>query len=541
MAIGETVDGTILLARRSRRGNVSHSVADAKSEGKLVNRIMLVALVLGGSVDVLFYRKATGVSALAFVGLLVGALVTMGVMERAKVAWRNLWLVLPLLFFAGMVTVRANRELTLMNMGATFLLLVLFVYFFTGGRVEALGVLGYPLTVARMLRESLRRPAPIAGGMARQAVSNPNHNRRLFEVVRGLLIAVPILLVFTLLLSQADSIFEGLVNDFLKLRFMTSAPEAFLRLGIIVTSAWAIAGALMHALKPMPSVGMQQASGPPTVALKTRGLSFTEGALVLVLVNGLFAVFAWIQFTVLFSGQAARTMDFEEYREYVRRGFGELLVVALLTMVLILGLRRAMRRTTEGQERNLNFLNTFMIGLAMVMLVSAFMRMIVWENIQFYINTATRLYVRTFIVCLGALFVWLMFTTWFRRDRFAIGALLAGMAFIVTANGINPDADVAAYNLRRNDELSTRYLYLLSEDAIPTLVAGLDTTTGQVHHQLQGYLNNYLNRMEQDTAWQEWQSFHFSRRDAYNALVKAHEQGKFDTYNTPWTLRTTQY
>jgi hypothetical protein len=295
----------------------------------------------------------------------------------------------------------------------------------------------------------------------------------------------------------------------------------------------------MHALKPTPSAATH-ASGPPTVAFKTRGISFTEGALVLVLVNALFAVFAWIQFTVLFSGQAARTMDFEQYREYVRRGFGELLVVALLTMILILGLRRAMRRATEGQERNLNLLNTLMIGLAMVMLISAFMRMVVWENIQFYINTATRLYVRTFIVCLGALFAWLLFTTWFRRDRFAIGALLAGMAFIITANSLNPDADVAAYNLRRNDELSTRYLYLLSEDAIPTLVAGLDTTTGQVRNRLQYYLAGRLRQMEQNSQWQDWQSFHFSRWSAYNALTNAYDQGKFDTYEARWVSRHNQ-
>ena len=534
MAIGDTVNGTIVLARRSRRTNTNNSVADARLEGKVVNRILLVALVLGGSVDLLFYKKATGISTLAFVGLLVGALVAMGAMERVRVAWRNLWLVVPLFFFAGMVAVRANPELTLMNLGATVILLLLFIYFYTGGRVEALGVLGYPLTVARMLRESVQRPAPVAGRMARQAASNPSHNRRVFELVRGLLIAVPILFVFTILLTQADSIFQGLVSDFFKLRFMADAPEALLRLGIIIASAWAIAGSLMHALKPLPSVTAQQASGPPTVALKTRGISFTEGAMVLVLVNGLFAVFAWIQFTVLFSGQAARTMGFEEYREYVRRGFGELLVVALLTMVLILGLRRAMKRATEGQERNLNALNTLMIGLAMVMLVSAFMRMVVWENIQFYINTATRLYVRTFIVCLGALFVWLLLTTWFRRDRFAIGALLAGMAFIVTANTLNPDADVAAYNLRRNDELSTRYLYLLSDDAIPTLVAGLDATTGQVQNQLELYLVGRMRAMEQNTQWRDWQSFHFARWDAYNALVNAYEQGKFDTYNPRW-------
>lgn len=530
MAVGQ-VEGSPSEARVIRRvgtqGSVQagNHVAAAAREGGLTNRILLVALALGGAVDILFYGKATGISTLVFVGLMVTALAVLGIMERVRVAWRNIWLALPLLFFAGMVAVRDNPELTLMNLGSTGLLLLLFVYFFSGGRVEALGILGYPLTAVLMLGQSLRRPAPLAVGLARRATSNRGQNHRIFEVVRGLLIALPILLVFTLLLSQADSIFQGLVDDLMRMRFLTDAPEAGLRISIILLSSWAIAGGLMHALKPPAAVTMPS-SGPQTVPLRKRGLSYVEGAMVLALVNGLFAVFAWIQFTVLFSGQAARSMGFEEYREYVRRGFGELLVVAMLTMALILGLRRAMRRSTEGQERNLNILNTVMIGLATVLLVSAFSRMVVWENIDFYISTATRLYVRTFIVCLGGLFLWLLFTTWFRRDRFGIGALMAGVAFVVAANWINPDAEVAAHNLRRNDELSTRYLYLLSDDAVPALVAGLDTTTGNTRRQLQTHLRARLQEMEQNRAWQNWQSYHLSRWEAYNVLLEAMRKGQ---------------
>src|SRR3712207_5881929 len=121
-----------------------------------------------------------------------------------------------------------------------------------------------------------------------------------------------------------------------------------------------------------------------------------------------------------------------------------------------------------------------MVALTMVILVSAFQRMLVWEEVQFYINTPTRLYVRAFIVWLSLLFVWLFSTLWVRRARFAIGAFVAALGFLVTINMMNPDADVAARNLLRNDELSTRYLYLLSEDAVPVLVAGLDQTTGVV-------------------------------------------------------------
>src|SRR5207248_8905341 len=102
-------------------------------------------------------------------------------------------LVVPLLFFAGIVAVRASVDLTLANLSSTFALLLLFVYFFAEGRVESLGLLGYPLAAGRMLVAALQKPRPIASHLAKQATSNPNHTRRMAEIMRGVLIALPIL------------------------------------------------------------------------------------------------------------------------------------------------------------------------------------------------------------------------------------------------------------------------------------------------------------------------------------------------------------
>lgn len=540
MATGKTVNRVAIPVQHRSANEVVDTAIDTpidaqKAVARRTNRILLVALGLGGCVDFLFYGKATGVSTLLFVGLLLGALFVLARLERVRLAWRNLWLLAPLLFFAGMVALRTNYVLTWLNLAAVFVLFSIFVYFFVEGRVEQLGLLGYPVAVARVIKGICTRPVPVMATVKQEATANPDLNRRAMQIARGLLLALPILIVFTALLSSADSVFERYVGDVLQLHFLSNAPEMGLRIIIILAAAWVVAGVLLYALNRHGATNTQTAGTPttglgplPVRAAHKRYIGFVEVALVMGLVNALFAAFAWIQFTVLFSGQAARTMQFEEYRDYVRRGFGELLVVAVLTMFLIVGLRWAMRWATEGQGRIFNALSTLTIALALVMLVSAFQRMVVWENIQFYINTQTRLYVRTFIVWLGLLFVWLLFTTWLRRDRFAIGAFLAAMGFLVSVNMLNPDADVAAYNIKRNDELSTRYLYLLSEDAIPALAAGLDTTTGLVHDELRSHLSARLFGMEYDKTWQDWQSFNLSRWRAYETLLEMRKAGKID-------------
>jgi hypothetical protein len=93
---------------------------------------------------------------------------------------------------------------------------------------------------------------------------------------------------------------------------------------------------------------------------------------------------------------------------------------------------------------------------------------------------------------------------------------------------MNPDADVAAYNLARNDELSTRYLFLLSEDAVPVMVNGLAHTSGDVHEFLRQHLASRLADMQSDRGWQDWPSYHLARSEAYKELTWLHDTGRLD-------------
>jgi hypothetical protein len=484
-------------------------------------RILLVALALGWCTDFFFYDKLVGISVPVFVLLMLGGLFWLGRSEGVRSVRRNLWLIVPLLFFATMVFVRANATLTWLNLSAVFVLLTLIVFFYASNRVERLGLFGYPVVLLLSVLNTLVLPTPAVATLAREAASRRERTRMVGPVLRGILLAVPLLLLFGLLLSSADTIFGGFLGDFFRVNIFEHLPETLWRQILILGAAWLIAGAFFYALA--------RRHAPPDEPLGNftprRGLGFVEAAVVLGLVDALFAVFAWFQFTYLFFGQAARTLHYEEYREYVRRGFGELLVAAVLTMALILGLRWIAWKETGREARIFNWLSTLMIALTGVMLVSAFERMLMWESVQFYINTPLRLYVRSFIIWLGITFAWLLYTLWYRQDRFAIGAVMATMGFLITINMLNPDADVAAYNLARNDDLSTRYLYLLSDDAVPVLVAGLDHTTGYVHTALVDHLTQRLDAMEHDPTRDGWPAFHLSRWQAHELLSDLRKAG----------------
>src|SRR5688500_20074185 len=120
-------------------------------------RVLQVALVLGWATDVLFYGKSLGISVPLFVGLILSALFYLGRQEGVRSEPRNLWLVVPLFFFAIMVFVRANATLTLINVLLVLTILGLLIFFYSSGRIQHLGLLGYPIVLATAGLNALTR------------------------------------------------------------------------------------------------------------------------------------------------------------------------------------------------------------------------------------------------------------------------------------------------------------------------------------------------------------------------------------------------
>ena len=180
-------------------------------------RLLQTAVSLSIVADWLFYDKPLGISLLLFVLLVVGGLWWNGRREQIVPARQNLWLLLPLFFFASMAFLRTNSTLTTLNVLAVMGLLAYLTFFYTAGRVEHMSLLGNALLPLRVFGRSLGLASPvIRPSMAGMNVKE-NGRRRLFPLLRGLLLALPVLFIFTLLLASADLIFADYVEEMLSL------------------------------------------------------------------------------------------------------------------------------------------------------------------------------------------------------------------------------------------------------------------------------------------------------------------------------------
>ncbi len=294
----------------------------------------------------------------------------------------------------------------------------------------------------------------------------PKSSIRFWAVVRGLIISLPILLTLAFLLGSADPIFNKELERILTVFQIEQLSQYLFRLFYILILAYLLIGVYLHAITRSQDeklIGLEK----PWLS---RFLGSTEAFILLGGINLLFLVFVFIQFRYFFGGQSNIHIDGYTYAEYARKGFAEMVVVAIISLVILQALSAITRRDTPTKQRWFAGLGVGLVALVCVILVSAFQRLQLYEIA--YGFSRTRLYAHLFICWLGVLLIATVVIEITRRQRaFALAVVLAGIGFGVTLNLVNVDPFITAQNLAREtpQRLDVAYLVSLSDDNVPLL------------------------------------------------------------------------
>lgn len=286
--------------------------------------------------------------------------------------------------------------------------------------------------------------------------------RRLAGVARGLALAIPLIWVFTGLLSSADAGFNRFADRAFDVFTVT---ELSSHLIVALLIAWAVSGWLAAVVDhdqdnrfrriPLPSIGRDETL-------------IVLGSLAL-----LFGGFVVLQLGYLFGGQEAiQRISGLTMAEYARRGFFELVTIACLTLGLLL-----FAGAVSTSQRLFRSLALVLVGLVLVMLVSATQRFVLYID-EFGLSL-DRLTVLAILFWLA--FTLLLFSATVLRGRlywFASGSTLAGVVMVLVFALMNPAGWVASVNLERTidqqQSLDTDYLMALGADAVPVVLERLD-------------------------------------------------------------------
>ncbi len=339
-----------------------------------------------------------------------------------------------ILLFASCVALRASPILIGLDLAAIGVILAMLLLG-GGGRRPARAAIADYLRSGLLLigGATVGTAAILSREIEWDGVKGSRGLGRFTAILRGGILALPVLLLFGGLLVSADPLYRRLLVEILDI-------GALLRHGVwSLFFAWGIAGVL--------------------------------GAIDL-----LFISFVVIQLRYLFGGaDFVREGGGLTFAEYARSGFFELVTITAVELPLLLAADWLARPQGRGGRLLLRGLSLLQVLLLFVIMASALFRMQTYQ--AEYGQTELRFYTTAFMWWMGALFLWFVLTVLRgQRASFAGGAALSGLLAILLLNLLNPDARIAATNIERGalgKAIDADYLGLLSADAVPTIVEGM--------------------------------------------------------------------
>lgn len=456
------------------------------------------SLFLGLFFDYFFFDKAIGISFPAFMLLIVAGMIIISDVFNRPLDKKTHLLFIPLAFFSVMVFVRASPLLTFMNVGGSLLLLLLIARISFARSIQSFTITDYLKTI--FLPVKFVRPF-FATATDLIAMRGLNKDPKVTsQIIKGIIITVPVLIVFILLFSSADLVFHKYLLDLVNIEIK---PETIQRAILILISTSLFIGAYSYLFRK----DVNPNHTAPTTS--SAHLGHIETSILLGSVNVLFLLFVIVQIAYLFGGESMIAIEGFTYASYVHRGFFELVAVAVISFFMLLNAEKYIVKKDGANSTLFKVLSTALIAQVLVIMGSAFMRLSIYEAA--YGFTTLRLYTHTFIVFLGIIFAFLLYKIYIdsRENMLAFRIFIAVIVFVAGMNVLNPDAFIAQKNLDRYKEtgkLDGNYMANLSEDALPVSIEIITFPYSEEKAAFEDLIhwNSEWNKKPYKAQWQSW-------------------------------------
>jgi hypothetical protein len=518
--------------------------------------ILEASILLGILGDTLLRATPLGLNVFLWMAVFVAAIAAL-VVRRKRADIRGLqihWFFIPLILFSAFFGWRDSNVLMVLNMVVILATLAMITLKGQNIAVRLLGFFQYGFGAFSAAVDIAFAPFYLLfADIKWKTIPRKGWTKHLFSALRGLAIALPILLVFGALFMAADAVFEGIINQ----TFNISPDVIFAHGFFIVFFSWISAGFLRGIVirseilyqafnfkKDEPQPAETKLSDEKTMAEspveklihqsdepvkqaeaatnekkenKFFSLGLMETSIVLGLMNLLFLSFVIIQIRYFFGGaQLIQQITNLTYAEYARRGFFELVWVALLVLPILLIIQWLLRKDNPLNEKVFRYLAGGQIALLFVIMASALSRMMLYQNE--YGLTELRVYTTAFMIWLAVVFLLFCATVLVgKRERFLFGAYLSILLFVAALHFVNPDALIARVNIERLGQgkfFDADYASKLSADAIPVLVGEFPAMS----YENRCVIQNKLVKRQSYEANKDWRSWNWARQNAWQTV-----------------------
>jgi hypothetical protein len=262
-----------------------------------------------------------------------------------------------------------------------------------------------------------------------------------------------------MLLSSADFVFQQRVQEVIVNISIKQAINHTLLIGLISLIAFSYLWGLLHTRK----VQVTSLDAPK----KLDEVIILTG---LFLLNAVYVLFSWIQFSYFFGSIYNFLPRGLSYAEYARSGFFELIVVVLINTAIVLGGLNYTKITGVLSGRMFKGLNSALLISTFIALFSAHSRMSLYEAEFGY--TYLRVFPHAFMVMIFCMLSITLYRVWSDRINLAKWYITIGLMAYVLINYLNVDVLIAKKNMERyynTGNIDVNYLASMSYDTLPYL------------------------------------------------------------------------
>ncbi|MGG3470758.1 DUF4173 domain-containing protein [Neobacillus pocheonensis] len=369
--------------------------------------------------------------------------------------------------------------------------------------------LGMILYLFSMLLDSVKYNAAFSGVFAKGLKQGVNEEKAVIwkKVLIGLVISLPVLFIVLNLLMSADVQFKRMIGG-IPDWFNVIDVESIFRVVVILFYTVGFFGFMQILAKKQIKVIKQTANNQGSK------LDSIITITVLIVINAVYLLFTMVQFKYFFSGTLQG--DFT-YAEYARKGFFELLFVTMINLSITVVVLTVVNHGTNFVKRFMKILLTILVLASFIMLISAFMRLGMYE--EAYGFTLTRILAHSFMIFLVVIFMYTLVKVWVEKLSLFHFYFISSLIYFTAITVIDLDKIVVKENMDRYTESRKIDIYYLNDLSYTGVMGLIDLY--EKDKSINGLEGILIKRKQQAlTENNPWQSYNLKREQAFAKLKK---------------------
>ncbi len=441
---------------------------------------------------ILFYGKSYGISVLLFIiPLLILIYIVLKKNNKIKNKYGLLFMI-PIILLSSTYFIFDSSVFKELNFLAIIILFIL-MYIFT---------IRPNYNLFSLIKESfelLFEPLLLIGDYFELVINKISKKLKIGvkskKIIKSILICTPVVIIVLALLSSADMIFDKIFTNTFNKFFNLFDSSIIGKFILFIVIFFLIGDTLLYLIKKYPK--------KDELTTKKELLDVSTIKILMTTLNIIYLIFDFIQIKSLIFHYG---LDSINYAEYARQGFFELMIVSIINISVLLLARNS--KSSKKDHKYINIMSVFMVFLTLIIIVSSFLRMNLYE--QAYGYTTLRLFV--YISLITEIILLIPTILYIFKENFNVLKyyLIIILSVYTIINFINIDYIIARRNVNRYYEgkkIDISYLENYHTDNLKILKELYNRCDDETRISL----NTYFINIKDYNSNMKWQEFNISK------------------------------